>query len=163
VAVNGVRAEHQVRRDLAITETARHTREDFALTDRKNLLDLLLLAPVARCLLHRSQRFAACANNGIGVTVPWKVRASFQRDECCAGNRGRDLAPEPVRHGTVVTPMHHQRWRADERKVVANIEAIDESQYCGRGFGRRRLTLQPTEAFVLVSVGSAEKDIAEKA
>lgn len=162
MAVNGVRAEHQLLRDFAITETACQASEDFTLTNRKDLLDLLL-ARAGRRLMRRRQRFAACANNGAGVTVPWEVRASFERDECCPRNRGGDLAPEPVRHGTVVAAMHHKRWRADEREVVSNVEAIDESQHCGGGFGRRRLPLQPAETFVFVGVGSSEEDIAEQA
>ncbi len=82
---------------------------------------------MVRRRLHRCQRFAARADHGIGVTVPGEVRAALQRDECRAWNRGGDLTPEPVRHGAVVATMHDQRRPADEGKVRAYVEAIDQT------------------------------------
>ena len=118
---------------------------------------------MVRRRLHRSQRFAARANHGIDITVPREVRAPLQRDECRARNRGRDLAPEPERHGAVVATMHDQRRRADEGKVRAYVEAIDETQQRGSGLGGRRLPLDLREAFVLRRVGPTEEHVAEQA
>ena len=95
--------------------------------------------------------------------MPGEVRAPLQRDECRAWNRGRDLTPEPVRHGAVVATMHDQRRLADEGKLRAYVEAIDETQQGGSGLGGRRLPLKPCEAFVLRRVGTTEEDVTEQA
>jgi len=87
--------------------------------------------------LRRCQRLATRADDGFGVAVPREVRASLQRDEYRAWNRGSDLTPEPVRHRAVVAPMHHQRRRTDEGQLVADVEAIDKTQQRGSSLGAR--------------------------
>ena len=156
-----MRAQHELLCDLAIAETARDAGEDLTLTTGQQ--DRLRLARMVRRRLHRCQRFAARADDGIGVTVPGEVRAPLQRDERRAWNRGRDLTPEPVRHGAIVATMHDQRRPADEGKVRAYVEAIDETQQGGSGLGGRRLPLEPCEAFVLRRVGTTEEDVTEQA
>ena len=156
-----MRAQHELLCDLAIAETARDAREDLTLTTGQQ--DRLRLARLVWRRLHRCQHFAARADDGIGVTVPGEVRAPLQRDERRPWNRGRDLTPEPVRHGAVVATMHDQRRPADEGKVRAYIEAIDETQQGGSGLGGRRLPLEPCEAFVLRRVGTTEEDVTEQA
>jgi hypothetical protein len=128
VAVNGMRAQHELPCDLAIAAAARDAGEDLALTTGQR--DRLRPARMVRRRLHRCQRFAARADHGIGVTVPRAVRAALQRDERRAWNRGRDLTPQPVRHGAVVATMHDQ--------------PID-----GHGVGRR---LVPEREIVVMSV-----------
>src|SRR6476661_984862 len=130
-----MRAEHQLLRDLAIAESACDAGENFTLTTGQQ--DRLRSARFVRRRLRRCQHFATRAYDGFGVAVPREVRASLQRDEYRAWNRGSDLTPEPVRHRTVVAPMHHQRRRADEGKLVADVEAIDETQQRGSGLGGR--------------------------
>ncbi len=125
VAVNRVRAQHQLPSDLAIAETARDAGEDLALTIGQR--DGSRPARLARRRLQRSERFAARADDGIDITVPGEVCAAVQRDERRARNRCRDLAPEPVRPRAIVAAMHDQRWGADEGKVRAYVEAIDET------------------------------------
>src|SRR6202011_2936183 len=124
-----MRAQHELPCDLAIAETARDAGEDLTLTAREP--DRLRLARIVRRRLHRCQHFAARADDGIDVTVPGEVRAPLQRDERRAWNRGRDLPPEPVRHGAVVATMHDQPRPAKEGKVRAYVEAIDENQQGG--------------------------------
>ena len=119
-----MRAQHELPCDLTIAETACDAGENLTLTTGQR--DWLPLAGMVRRRLPRCQRFAARADDGIGVTVPGEVRAPLQRDERRAWNRGRDLAPEPVRHCAIVATMHDQRRRADEGKVLAYVEAIDE-------------------------------------
>ena len=88
-----MRAQHELLCDLAIAETARDAGENLTLTTGQQ--GRLRLARMVRRRLHRCQRFAARADDRIGVTVPGEVRAPLQRDECRAWNRGRDLTPEP--------------------------------------------------------------------
>ena len=109
------------------------------------------------------QRLAARANDGIDVTVPREVRTALQRNECRTGNRGCYLTPEPVRHGTVVATVYDRRRLADEWKVGANVEPIDEAQQRGCRFCRRRLALQPCEAFLFRGVCTTEEDVTEQA
>ena len=156
-----MRAQHEMLCDLAIAETARDAGEDLLLTTGQQ--DRLRLARMVRRRLHRCQRFATRSDDGIDITVPGEVRAALQRDELRAWNRGRDLTPEPVRHGAVVATMHDQRRPADEGKLHAYVESIDETQQGGSGVGGRRLPLEPCEAFVLGSFGTSEEDVTEQA
>jgi len=156
-----MRAQHELLGDLAIAETARDTGEDLTLTTGQQ--DRLRLARIVRRRLQRCQHLAARADDGIDITVPGEVRPPLQRDERRPWNRGRDLTPEPVRHGAVVATMHDQRRPADEGKVRAHVEAIHETQQGGSGLGGRRLPLKPCEAFVLRRVGTTEEDVAEEA
>jgi hypothetical protein len=50
--------------------------------------------------------------------------------------------------------MHDQCRRADERKLRADVEAIDETKQRGGGLGGRRLPLKACEPLVLRSIGS---------
>ena len=59
--------------------------------------------------------------------MPREVCAALQRNECRAGNRGRDLTPQPIWHRAVVATMHDERRPADEGKMRAYIEAVDET------------------------------------
>src|SRR4051812_24087221 len=118
---------------------------------------------MARRRLHRPQRLAARADDGICVSVPGKVRAALQRRECRARNRGRDLTPEPGRDSVVVATMYDERPLADEGKVCTYVKAIDHIQQRRSGLGGSGLTLQPCEVFPVGIVGSTEKDVTEQA
>jgi len=125
VAVNRVRAQHQLPCDLAITETPRDAGEDLALSIRQR--DGPRPARLARRRLRRGERLAARPDDGIDITVPGEVCAAVQGGERRVWNRCRDLTPEPVRHRAIVAAMHDQRRGADEGKVRAYVEAIDET------------------------------------
>ena len=88
MTVNGMRAQHELLCDLAIAETARDAGEDLTLTAGHQ--DRLRLARMVRRPLHRCQRFAACADDGIGVTVPGEVRAWASPRTVETSPRGRD-------------------------------------------------------------------------
>src|SRR6476646_8427623 len=129
VTVNGVPAKQQLLCDLAVAETARDAGEDLTLTTGQQ--NPLRLARIVRRRLPRCQRFAARADDGIDITVPGEVRAPLQRDKRRARNRGRDLTPKPERHRAVVATMHNQRRPADEGKLRANVEAVDQPKQGG--------------------------------
>ena len=112
VAVNRMRAQHQLPCDFAIAETARDAGEDLALTIGQR--DGPRPARLARRRLQRRERFAARADDRIDITVPGEVRAAVQRDERRAWNRCGDFTPEPVWHRTIAASMHDQRRGADE-------------------------------------------------
>ena len=59
--------------------------------------------------------------------------------------------------------MYDRSRLADEWKVGANVEPIDEAQQCGCRFCRRRLALQPCEAFLFRGVRTTEEDVTEQA
>ena len=126
VAVNGMRAQHQLLCDFAIAQSPRDAGENLAFTLGQQ--HLFRLVRTVRRRLRGCQCFAARANHGIDITVPREVRAPLQRDERRARNRSRDLTPEPKRHGAVVATVHHQCRRANKGKVRAYVEAIDEDQ-----------------------------------
>ncbi len=86
--------------------------------------------------LRRCQRFAARADHGIDITVPREVRAPLQRDERRARNRGRDLTPEPKRHGAVVATMHDQ-LPASGRGEAARVRRGDRRDPTTRQRSRR--------------------------
>ena len=94
--------------------------------------------------------------------MPREVRTALQRSECRAGNRGCYLTPEPARHGTVVATVYDRRRLVDEWKVGANVEPIDEAQQRGCRFCRRRLALQPCEAFLFRGLCNTEEDVTEQ-
>ena len=59
--------------------------------------------------------------------------------------------------------MHNRRRLPDERKIGADIEAIDETQQRGGRLRGGRLALQPCEAFLFRGVCTTEEDVTEQA
>src|SRR6478752_971866 len=94
--------------------------------------------------------------------MPWEVSAALQRDERRVRDCGRDLTPQPVRHGAVVSTMHDHYRNADVGEVYPYVKSVDETQQRSSGLGVRRLALGPGKALMLRRIGSTEEDVAEQ-